>query len=556
MKKSLKRSSFVEGTLIATIAIVFTKILGMLYVIPFYGMLDGKGTALYGYAYSIYIVFLDISSAGLPIAISKIISEYSALGKNEAKVRSYKIGRNIMVLIAFVVWLFLFIFARQVAHVMLGNLEGGNTLSDVALAIRSVSFAILIVPFLSVTKGYLQGHKIINIPSYSQVIEQIVRISVILLGTYFILNVIGGKVTTAVCVSVFAAFLAGLVAYIYIRIKIHQDKSIDINKEYEKDDVSNKEIVKKIFSYAIPFIIINVVGSIYNFIDLTLLVRTMDYLKLSPELVEFASTSVTTWAPKINMIVTSVAMGMSTSFIPTMVTAYTLKNWKEVNNKFNQALQILIFVSLPMTVGISMLAAPIWSIFYGYNVNGVYILALNVFTGLFINIYMIASSALQGLNKFKTVYISTISGFATNALLDVPLMILYSKIGIPVYLGAVTASILGYSLSIGITLLSLRKQCNMRYGKTWRTICKMIVPMLLMILTVFGLSKIIPLNYYSRLSCLLYVIIVSVVGGLVYLLVSAKMHLFSEAFGKPMVSRIVKKITFGKINLYNEEKED
>ena len=60
MEKSLRRSSFVEGTLIATIAIIFTKILGMLYVIPFYGMLDGKGTALYGYAYSIYIVFLDI----------------------------------------------------------------------------------------------------------------------------------------------------------------------------------------------------------------------------------------------------------------------------------------------------------------------------------------------------------------------------------------------------------------------------------------------------------------------------------------------------------------
>ena len=556
MKKSLKRSSFVEGTLIATIAIVFTKILGMLYVIPFYGMLDGKGTALYGYAYSIYIVFLDISSAGLPIAISKIISEYSALGKNEAKVRSYKIGRNIMVLIAFAVWLFLFIFARQVAHVMLGNLEGGNTLSDVALAIRSVSFAILIVPFLSVTKGYLQGHKIINIPSYSQVIEQIVRIAVILLGTYFVLNVIGGKVTTAVCISVFAAFLAGLVAYIYIRIKIHQDKSIDINKKYEKDDVSNKEIVKKIFSYAIPFIIINIVGSIYNFIDLTLLVRTMDYLKISPDLVEFASTSVTTWAPKINMIVTSVAMGMSTSFIPTMVTAYTLKNWQEVNNKFNQALQILIFVSLPMTVGLSMLAVPIWSIFYGYNINGVYILALNVFTGLFINIYMIASSALQGLNKFKIVYVSTISGFVTNALLDVPLMVLYSKIGIPVYLGAVTASIIGYSLSIMITLLSLRKQCNMRYGKTWRTVCKMIVPMLLMILTVFGLSKIVPLNYYSRLSCIVYVAIVSIVGGLVYALVAAKMKLFSETFGKPMVSRIVRKVTFGKVNLYNEEETE
>ena len=556
MKKSLKRSSFVEGTLIATIAIVFTKLLGMLYVIPFYGMLDGKGTALYGYAYSIYIVFLDISSAGLPIAISKIISEYSALGKNEAKVRSYKIGRNIMVLIAVVVWLFLFIFARQVAHVMLGNLKGGNTLADVAFAIRSVSFAILIVPFLSVTKGYLQGHKIINIPSYSQVIEQIVRISVILLGTYLVLHVFNGTVTTAVCISVFAAFLAGLVAYIYIRIKMHQDKSgcIDINREYERDEVSNKDIIKKIFSYAIPFIIINIVGSIYNFIDLTLLVRTMDYLKIDPSLVEFASTSVTTWAPKINMIVTSIAMGMSTSFIPTMVTAYTLNNWKEVNNKFNQALQILIFVSLPMTVGLSMLAVPIWSIFYGYNIDGVYILALNVFTGLFINIYMIASSALQGLNKFKIVYLSTICGFVTNALLDVPLMILYSKIGIPVYLGAVTASILGYSLSITITLISLKKQCDLHYGKTFRTVVKMIIPMLLMMLTVWGLSKVVPLNYYSRLSCILYVLVIALVGGLVYAIVAAKMHLFSETFGKPMINRIIKKVTFGKIKL-NESEE-
>ena len=60
----MKKSSFVEGTFIATLAIIFTKILGMLYVIPFYGMLNGgKGTALYGYAYSIYVVFLDISSA-------------------------------------------------------------------------------------------------------------------------------------------------------------------------------------------------------------------------------------------------------------------------------------------------------------------------------------------------------------------------------------------------------------------------------------------------------------------------------------------------------------
>ena len=104
MKKSkwlmMKKSSFVEGTFIATFAIIFTKILGMFYVIPFYAMVGVQGSALYAYAYSIYAIFLDISSAGLPIAISKIINEYQTLGMMDAKVRAYQLGKKIMVFLA------------------------------------------------------------------------------------------------------------------------------------------------------------------------------------------------------------------------------------------------------------------------------------------------------------------------------------------------------------------------------------------------------------------------------------------------------------------------
>ena len=551
----MKKSSFVEGTFIATLAIIFTKILGMLYVIPFYGMLDGldggKGTALYGYAYSIYVVFLDISSAGLPIAISKIINEYNTLGMNEAKVRSYKIGKRIMVLLAFVIFSFMMIFARQIAHALIGELKGGNTLDDVALVIRSVSFAILIVPFLSVTKGYLQGHKIISIPSFSQIIEQVVRITIILAGTYLTLNVLNGTVTTAVCISVFAAFIGGLAAYLYIRIKMKTDKSgnIDLDRNYKKDNVTNKEIVRKIFSYAIPFIIINIVSSCYNFIDLTLIIRTMNYIKLDAAMIEFVSTATTTWAPKINMIVTSVAMGMSTSLIPTMVTAYTLKDWNEVNNKFNQALQILIFVSLPMTIGLAMLSNAVWTIFYGYNVSGTIILTLNVFTGLFLNIYMITSSALQGLNKFKIVYISTISGFATNALLDVPIMLFYNKVGIPAYLGAVTASIIGYILSVVIALIALSKECKIEYKRTFKTLIKMMIPTMAMIIIVFLIGKIYPLNVHSRLSCVLYIAINAILGGLTYFVIAFKQGLLEKILGKRMTNKILKILTLGKVQV-------
>ena len=181
MKKNewyvMKKSSFVEGTLIATIAIVITKILGMLYVIPFYAVVGVQGSALYAYAYSIYIIFLDISTAGLPIAISKIINEYNTLGMIDAKNRAYKIGKKVMSFLAIAIFVILMIFAPQIAKLLLGDLSGGNTIADVSAAIRAVSFAILVIPFLSVTKGYLQGHKIINVSSVSQVIEQVIRIS-------------------------------------------------------------------------------------------------------------------------------------------------------------------------------------------------------------------------------------------------------------------------------------------------------------------------------------------------------------------------------------------
>lgn len=546
----MKKSSFVEGTLIATLAIIFTKILGMLYVIPFYAMVGVRGSALYAYAYSIYSIFLDISSAGLPIAMSKIIGEYNALGKMDAKLRAFRIGKKVMVFIAVTIFILLFLFAPQIASIMLGDLSGGNTIEDVSLAIRFVSLSILIVPFLSVTKGYLQGHNVINISSFSQVIEQVVRIAIILIGTYVILHFINSSsVTLAVCVSLLGAFIGGVVAYTYLEYKIHKDDNpeLSLDNTYQKDDITDKEIIKKIFSYALPFIIINIVSSCYNFMDLTLLIRTLNYLKLDTDLIEFASSGVTTWAPKINMIVASIAMGMSTSLIPTMVKSYTLGNWKDVNNKFNQALEILLFVSIPMTLGISLLSSAIWTIFYGYNINGTYILSLNIFTGLLINIFMITSSVLQGLNRFKLVYISTITGFVTNALLDAPLMILYSKIGIPPYLGAVSASIIGYFLSICITLVNLKKQCKLSYRDIFNTLLKMLVPVISMVIVVVVLKMIIPINYSSRISAVIYVAIISIIGALTYGFVSYKMGLIEKVLGKKMSNAIIKKLTFGKL---------
>ena len=75
----LKKSGFIEGAFIATTCIIITKIIGVLYVIPFYNIIGEQGGTLYGYAYNIYNIFLIISSAGIPLAISKLTSEIKSL---------------------------------------------------------------------------------------------------------------------------------------------------------------------------------------------------------------------------------------------------------------------------------------------------------------------------------------------------------------------------------------------------------------------------------------------------------------------------------------------
>ncbi len=120
----MKKNSFIEGTVIATFAIFFIKILGMLYVIPFYAMIGVKGAILYAYAYNIYSLFLEISTAGIPNAISKIVNEYNTLNMQEAKKRAFSLGKKLLGFIAIISFIILVVFAPEIATFIIDDLCG------------------------------------------------------------------------------------------------------------------------------------------------------------------------------------------------------------------------------------------------------------------------------------------------------------------------------------------------------------------------------------------------------------------------------------------------
>ena len=537
----MKKNSFVEGTFIATFSIILVKILGVLYVIPFYKIIGESGGALYSYAYNVYNLFLNISTAGIPVAISKIISEYNTLEMYEAKERSFKLAKRIIGIIALIAFFVLFVFAKEIAVLILGDISGGNSLNDVAFVIRCVSFCLLIIPFLSVTKGYLQGHKYITPSSVSQIIEQVVRIAVILMGSYIIINVLNKSVSLGVGVAVSGAFFGGVVAYIYLLVKMKKNKD-EFKVSTKPDKVSDKEIIKKILSYALPLIIVSIATDIYSLTDMTLVLKASYKLGYTGSESELISSIISTWTPKICMIINAVAIGLSTSLIPHMVSSFVKKDMTEANKKFNQAISIIIVSTLPLSVGIAYLSRPIYTLFYGYSLYGTLILRYTAFQALFASIYIVISMALQSLNMFKVVYKSTILGFLTNAILDVPLMFLMKKLGTHAFYGAIIATILGYVLSYTISLSSLKKQLGFSFKGIVDTIKKSMLPILSMTCVLILINLFLKLNVSGSIKIFMTCLFYALVGGFVYLSISYKIGLLESVFEKEFIDKIFRKL--------------
>ena len=127
---------------------------------------------------------------------------------------------------------------------MNNGIEGGNTTGDIALVIRVMSLCLLITPFLSVIRRYLQGNKFIAPTSISQVLEQIVRIIVILLGSYLAINIFGAEIKIGVAVALTGALIGGITAYIYLKYKVNKNKNL-FEKTQKEDKITNKEITEK-----------------------------------------------------------------------------------------------------------------------------------------------------------------------------------------------------------------------------------------------------------------------------------------------------------------------
>ena len=292
--------------------------------------------------------------------------------------------------------------------------------------------------------------------------------------------------------------------------------------------------------YAFPLIMIDIFKSLYSMVDTVTVVKTLGPI-YGTETAESIMSILSTWGAKFNMIIISISTGMIVSLTPNLTSSLVVGNMKDVHKKINQSFQMLFFLILPMTVGLSFLAEPAYMIFYGPSKYGSSVLTFYVFVALITALFTTAITITQVLKYYKVVFISLLSGLLLKSLINVGLIHQFYDLGLPAYYGSIFASIIGYVLSFVICLVALNRKCGVNYEMTIKQMLNSLLGTSIMVISLFLLKFIIPISSPTRFLNIIIILVYAVVGILVYFFYMYKTNSIEAIFGKKMMDKFTKR---------------
>ncbi|MGG3914945.1 putative polysaccharide biosynthesis protein [Rossellomorea vietnamensis] len=537
-------SKLIRGTFILTLGTFISKFLGLFYVIPFDDLLKGheEGASLYQYGYVPYTIFLTVATAGVPLAVSKFVSKYNAIGEYAVGRKLFKSGLVLMTLTGVVSFLIMYAFAPIFAEMTIKSDEQVISVAQVTTVIRAVSFALIIIPFMSLIRGFFQGHQSMGPTAVSQVIEQIVRIVFLLGGIYVVLNILDGTVTTAISVATFAAFVGGLASlgaliWYWFKRKPHLDELLEEDRGNE--EISLKAMYKEIIAYSIPFIFVGLANPLFQLVDQITFNTAMADIG-NAKVSDHAFAVLNFYTHKLVIIPVSLATAFSMTLIPLITTSYTSGDRKTMRRNIDQTFQILLFLTVPAALGLALLAEPMYTLFYHSDALGTSILRSYAPVAILFALFAVTAAILQGIDEQKFTIFSLLVGLLLKLVLNIPLIRLFET------QGAVLATTIGYAVAILINLYVIKKYARYQFRLILRrtmfigalnAVMAGVVLVLYAVLVKF-------LSPETGFQSIILVAICGGVGALVYFYLSLRSKLADKLFGDK-ISKIRSKLRIG-----------
>ena len=344
-----KKQSFLQGVAVLTAATIIVKLLGFIYKVPLQNILQERGFGYFNTAYDVYNVLLMISTTGLPVAVSRMISQAQAL-ENYAQIRKvYSTSMKVFLTIGVVGTLIMLVFSRQLSVMVTTN-------ENSWAAIAALSPCVLLICIVSAHRGFFQGQSNMTPTSVSQVYEAMIRVVFGLGGAWLMLKKTGSLVYAAAG-GIFGVTMGCIVAVIYLRIQF--GKSNQILQRGGGEAKSTRATMKELLAIAVPITLGSAGLQIINLFD------TMIYMRRLTGALAWSSDAADTAKGIYNFCQTifnlpcSLVTPITISIIPTVTAALTVKNLSSARHTEESAVRTMALITMPCAVGLAVLAEPI-----------------------------------------------------------------------------------------------------------------------------------------------------------------------------------------------------
>lgn len=435
----MKRQSLLKGTFVLGLAGIVAKFLGLFFRWPLIMLIGDEGVGYYQMSYPLYMFFVAIAS-GIPVAVSKMVSEKNALGDNEGLFQVLKEALILMAFMGIGTTVILYVFSAQIIRFLKWDPKSYYSLLAISLAPTFISI-------MSAYRGFFQGLQNMNPTAVSQVIEQLGRV-VVGVGLAYMLLPKGIEYSAAG--AAFGAAAGGMLGGMYLI-----SKYIKVRKSYNIKRVkSNEGILWRLIYIAIPISLGATVGTIMSLIDSVLVPQKLLEAGFTYKDSTILYGQLTGKASVLVNLPLTLSMALCASIVPIIAETYVLGRKFEVKNKVEIAVKISSVIALPSLAGLFFLAYPIMSlIFPGHN-EGYEILQYLSISIPFIVLAQTSTAILQATGHYIRPVINLIIGCIIKVILTIALVSI-PKINI---YGAVIATISAYVVSSLLNMISLNRK--------------------------------------------------------------------------------------------------
>lgn len=397
-----KEQNYLHGAVILTAGVIIMKILGAIYKIPLGNMLGNEGYALFLSSYNVYSMFLTLSTAGLPVALSRMISEANSQNRQMQVRRIFSVSQWAFFVLGFICTLVMLLFPDWLAGEVLHN-------PDASESIFVLAPSVIMCCIMSSYRGFTQGHGNMIPTTISQVLEVLAKVIVGLALAWYLTS--GGyDISVSSAGAVFGVTVGSLVALVYMIVCQKRDYRFDALAEPDVPDSSGK-ILGDLVRIGIPIAIGSIVLSLVNLIDSSQCMGRLQEAagftyKQAKELYGTYG-----YAQTLYNLPAAFITPLTISVIPAIAMKLANGSRNEASKISEDSMRISAAVCLPMGIGLSVLCDPIIRLLYSdLHESGPMLLFYLGFASIFVCMYLMSTAVLQAAGKEKLTLISILVG--------------------------------------------------------------------------------------------------------------------------------------------------